>query len=190
MIVLVGPSGSGKSTLELWVCKQYGLNRVVSLTTRPPRQGEQDGVHYRFVTEEEFSRLDNEGKLAETAEYSGHLYGTLKDDIGDKKVIVVEPNGLEQLVEAVGRDKLIIFYIKVPERERIIRMLRRGDSVNNVIQRVKWDRLHFNYPLVRLLADFTIDNGNHFKFTAAAMGDKLESRGFYRKQCATEDGIW
>jgi guanylate kinase len=75
--VLSAPSGAGKTT----VCKAVierdpGIELSVSHTTRRPREGEQDGVHYHFVSAGEFRKLVGDGAFLEHAEYSGNLYGT------------------------------------------------------------------------------------------------------------------
>mgnify|MGYP002480521231 CR=1 FL=1 len=77
LIVLSGPSGVGKGT----VCSRLRslvpeLVYSVSATTRPPREGEVDGVHYFFKTREQFRAMIEAGELLEWAEYVGNYYGT------------------------------------------------------------------------------------------------------------------
>jgi guanylate kinase len=77
LIIVSGPSGSGKSSISSGALEALpGLRFSVSYTTRPPRGGEKDGVHYRFVTRGEFDRLIACGELLEWAEVYGNLYGT------------------------------------------------------------------------------------------------------------------
>jgi len=77
LVVISGPSGVGKSTIVDCVLRR-AANCVpsVSVTTRPPRGGERDGVDYFFVTGEEFERRRGAGELLEWAEVHGNLYGT------------------------------------------------------------------------------------------------------------------
>ena len=77
LTVLSGPSGVGKGTVVEAVRRRYPHIWVsVSVTTRPPRPGEREGVHYRFVTRAEYDALVRSGQLLEHAEFAGHGYGT------------------------------------------------------------------------------------------------------------------
>ena len=77
LTVLSGPSGVGKGTVVAEVRRRHPDVWVsVSVTTRRPRPGEQDGVHYHFVDDDEFDRLIATDGLLEWAEYAGNRYGT------------------------------------------------------------------------------------------------------------------
>jgi guanylate kinase len=77
LTVLSGPSGVGKGTVVAEVRRRHpDVWLSVSVTTRRPRPGEQDGVHYHFVDDAEFDRLIAEDGLLEWAEYAGNRYGT------------------------------------------------------------------------------------------------------------------
>jgi guanylate kinase len=77
LVVVSAPSGAGKSTVVARLLRETpGLRFSVSYTTRPPREGEQDGVEYYFVDRTTFERLRAEGRLLEWAEVHGNLYGT------------------------------------------------------------------------------------------------------------------
>ena len=80
MIVLVGESASGKSSIEKNLVDNYGYKKIVSYTTRQPRQGEVDGIDYHYISENQFIKLQNEGYFAEVGEYNGWHYGTAKND--------------------------------------------------------------------------------------------------------------
>ena len=87
LFVISGPSGTGKGTIcnELIAAAQPDeLCLSISVTTREPRKGEQDGVNYYFITEDEFSELRENGGLLEFAEVYGHHYGTPKQKVLDK----------------------------------------------------------------------------------------------------------
>jgi guanylate kinase len=77
-LVLFGPSGSGKSTLLQRLCAEFPntFGFSVSHTTRCPRPGEVDGVHYHFTTKEAMREAIAHGEFIESAEFSNNLYGT------------------------------------------------------------------------------------------------------------------
>ena len=79
LIVISGPSGTGKGTLcGRLLRNDPSLSFSVSATTRAPREGEIEGVHYFFVSEEKYDRLLEEDAFLEHATVHGHRYGTLK----------------------------------------------------------------------------------------------------------------
>lgn len=96
IVTLTAPTCSGKSTVEEEL-EKLGYKRAISHTTRPPREGEQNGVHYHFVDEPLFNDCHNQ--FIEKVIYGGYQYGvhescvnSLKD--GDTLVIVCEPSGV------------------------------------------------------------------------------------------------
>ena len=79
LLVLSGPSGVGKTTVAQRLLEEnVGLTKVVTCTTRKPREGEMDGVDYHFLSEEDFLRRVEVGEFLEHAEVYGRRYGTLK----------------------------------------------------------------------------------------------------------------
>ncbi len=83
LIVVSAPSGCGKGTLLGEAAKQTDFYYSVSATTRAPREGEKDGVNYRFMTRERFMEIAGGGGMLEYAEYCGNLYGTPKKAVDD-----------------------------------------------------------------------------------------------------------
>ena len=144
MIVLVGESASGKSSIEKNLVEHYGYNRIISYTTRPPRKedGEINGVHYHFINTETFMELKNQGFFAETTTYRGWYYGSAKVDCTDDKVCVMNPHGLRQLLK--NKDlNIVSFYINVPRRDRLIKILQRGDNIEEAYRRSVSDEGQF-----------------------------------------------
>src|SRR5260370_12865386 len=77
IFILSAPSGAGKTTIYRMALKAIGgLEFSVSLTTRAPREGEAEGIDYRFVSEDEFRRRQSSGELAESARVFESSYGT------------------------------------------------------------------------------------------------------------------
>lgn len=133
MIVIVGESGSGKSSIEKELEKNHNYNRVITYTTRPKREREQDGKDYYFVNDNSFLNLASHEFFVETTSFKGWYYGTPKDSCNEDSVIVVNPHGLRQL--KYKGIKFISFYIKVPREDRMIKMLQRGDNIEEAYRR-------------------------------------------------------
>lgn len=107
LLVLSSPSGGGKSTIARHLLSaREDLGYSVSATTRPPRAGEADGVHYHFLASAEFARRVDAGEFVEWAEYGGARYGTLKVEVervlgsGRHVVLDIEVAGARQVRKA------------------------------------------------------------------------------------------
>ena len=84
LVLYTGSSGVGKGTIMQELLKRdKNIRLSVSNTTRPPREGEIDGVHYNFVTKEQFESLIKKDGYLEYAEYCGNYYGTPKQQVED-----------------------------------------------------------------------------------------------------------
>ncbi|HIO65390.1 MAG TPA: guanylate kinase, partial [Planctomycetes bacterium] len=81
LVVLSGPSGVGKTAVSERLVREDGIVRAVTSTTRPPREGEIDGVDYHFLDRADFERQVKEGGFLEHAEVHGNLYGSPRDGI-------------------------------------------------------------------------------------------------------------
>jgi guanylate kinase len=97
LVVLSGPSGSGKTSIAREVCKRIGEDKTlfsISSTTRPPRDGEKDGIDYYFLTKEEFLEDIEKGYFLEWAEVHGNYYGTsikpIEKAIKEKKIVFLD----------------------------------------------------------------------------------------------------
>lgn len=104
IITIAGPSGSGKTILSKLLCEEKGMYNMVSTTTRQPRQGEEHGKDYFFVTKEEFLKDLEANKFIENVDYNGNLYGVSVQEVlkafeADRPAVVVaEPHGVEQIL--------------------------------------------------------------------------------------------
>lgn len=146
MLVLIGRSCTGKDTIKNILVKEYGMERTVTCTSRPPRDGEIDGVDYHFMKSGYFTEVHD--LFAETTGYqvaSGEtwLYGSLKKDYkdSDNKVIILNPDGLK----AVRQKGIPIFAVEISSPDNIIkgRQLHRGDDPEEAARRFDQDILDF-----------------------------------------------
>lgn len=117
LIILAAPSGSGKSTLVKMLFEDFEqLKFSVSATTRSPREGEEDGVHYHFLSKEKFQeRIDANDFLEWEEFYSGTRYGTLRSEV-DKKLktgyfvlLDIDVKGAVNMKQIYGENCLSLF---------------------------------------------------------------------------------
>lgn len=139
MIVLVGPSASGKTEAAKLLYSIYGIKKVITHTTRPMRIGEKDDVDYHFVSKEEFLKLKEKNYFIETTLYNGNYYGTSKSEVSDNKVLIVDPNGVKSIL-SLNDPRIIIFRLNADSTTRFNRMIIRGDSIENIEQRISKDK--------------------------------------------------
>ncbi|MDI9413414.1 MAG: guanylate kinase [Bacillota bacterium] len=140
LIVLSGPSGSGKNSVINAVFPTIpNLKYSISVTTRPPRSGEVDGVNYFFRTEEEFDQLIEDGLLLEWASFVGYRYGTPKSfvqdqiDSGNAVIMDVDIQGAIQIREKMP--EAIFVFLLPPTWEELRRRLKlRGSDSTDVIK--------------------------------------------------------
>ena len=142
LIVLSGPSGSGKNTVcdEL---KKSNLNiwESISMTSRKPRKGEEDGKAYYFVSEEKFEQNIKEDKMLEYAKFAGNYYGTPRASVqehldkGEDVILVIEIQGALQIKQKIPH-ALFIFLLPPSMRELKRRLTdRRTESKEKVMER-------------------------------------------------------
>ena len=140
LIVFSGPSGCGKGTLVSEILKRRDDTVLsVSVTTRAPREGEIDGVHYYFITNEQFERMIAEDALLEYARYSGNYYGTPRAAVenqlraGRNVILEIEVQGAMQVMS--NCDEYVSVFLTVPSMEELERRLRgRGTEEESRIQ--------------------------------------------------------
>ena len=141
VIVITGPSGVGKGTLIRALRERVPeLELAVSATTREPRAGEQPGVDYHFLDDDEFQRRVERGDFVEHARYSGRRYGTLREELerrGGRPVLLeIEVQGARQVREAIP--EAVQVFIEPPSEEALrTRLIGRGtDSPEQVEARL------------------------------------------------------
>lgn len=164
-IVLCGKTASGKSTTQTVLCEKYGLKKIVTFTTRPPRKGEINGISYNFVSRETFLELVDEGffleyKVYKTCDEDGNLkeewyYGTSKISMkDDNSCVVLSPSGLRALQDE--KIEHYSFYLDVDEESLRRKQMERLDNVYEAERRIAADNLDFLG--IEKSVDFMIDN--------------------------------
>lgn len=172
MIVLVGESASGKSSIEKFLVDNYGYNKIVSYTTRSPRPNEINGIDYNFISVDSFNKLKKQGFFAETATYNEWNYGVAKKDCTDDKVVVLTPYGLRQVSKIDGIN-VKSFYINVSRRDRLTKILQRGDNIEEAYRRSLSDVGQFDG--IEDEVDYIISNDG-YKKSIAEMAREVHSR--------------
>jgi guanylate kinase len=144
VFVITGPSGVGKGTLIRSLRERMPeLELSVSATTRRPRPGEEDGVDYHFLGDDEFQRRVDAGDFVEHATYSGRRYGTLRSELerrlraGHPVVLEIEVQGARQVRETLP--EALQVFIAPPSREALrARLVGRGtDDAEQVAARLR-----------------------------------------------------
>ena len=142
MFVLSSPSGAGKTTLSRRLLdNDAGVQMSVSVTTRPPRPGEQDGRDYHFIDAARFEKMARQGDLLEFAQVFDHRYGTPRRPVeqalaqGRDVLFDIDWQGTQQLREKAASDVVSVFILppSVGELER--RLHTRAQDTDEVIRR-------------------------------------------------------
>ncbi|MBE5811916.1 MAG: guanylate kinase [Clostridiales bacterium] len=140
LLVISGPSGTGKGTLiEKLMKEDPTLVFSVSATTRAPRPGEIDGVHYHFVSNEKYDALVAEGAFVEYATVHGNRYGTLRSEVyqrlerGENVVLDIDVQGALNVI-ASEKEKVSIFLLPPSLKELRRRLTERGTETPEQVE--------------------------------------------------------
>ncbi len=140
MLVLSSPSGAGKSTLARdLLAKDDAITLSVSVTTRPPREGEVDGRDYYFITQSKFDEMRDGGELLEWAEVFGNSYATpraaVEEALADGQDVLfdIDWQGTQQLVSAMADDLVRVFILPPSAAALSERLINRAQDSSAVV---------------------------------------------------------
>lgn len=147
-IIILGKTCSGKTTFAKKMSELLGIKRLVTYTSRPPREGEEDKADYNFVTKEFFKNHEDDfvAKSAfEVEPYGMCYYGVKKSDLlnNENKILVIEPGGYYDILQKVGNENIFSIYI----------MTKNSDAAGRYIEREKDNPHAFNEVRKRLARD-------------------------------------
>ncbi|XP_052862431.1 uncharacterized protein LOC128269108 isoform X3 [Anopheles cruzii] len=168
-LVICGPSGSGKSTLLKKLFKEFPdtFGFSVSHTTRKPRPGEENGIHYHFVSVEEMQGAIENGEFIETAVFSGNMYGTSKKAVenvqhqGKVCVLDIEIEGVKQIRNSDRLNPLLVF-VNPPSVDELERRLRgrKTETEESLQKRLNTARIEIEYGTTSGNFHVVIQNNN------------------------------
>lgn len=161
LLVISGPSGTGKGTLIKRLMEEDPtLVFSVSATTRAPRPGEIDGVHYHFVSNEKYDELVAEGAFVEYANVHGKRYGTLRSEVygrlekGENVVLDIDVQGALNVI-ANEKEKVSIFLLPPSMKELRRRLTDRGtetpEQIETRLHNAIWEitqKDHYEYKVI------------------------------------------
>lgn len=134
VLALFGKSGAGKDTIQKWLTTNYNMNGIISCTTRPPRDYERDGIHYHFLSNEEFAQKVLNMSMLEATVFNDWCYGTPIESLKEDRINVGVFNiqGIECLLQDNRLDILPIF-IDCSDKKRLLRNIKR-EKVPNCLE--------------------------------------------------------
>lgn len=142
LYIISAPSGCGKGTLIKELRKRFELHYSISCTTRSPREGEIDGVHYYFTDRDDFERLISEDGFLEYAQFSGNFYGTPRAAVEEKLssgidvLLEIEPQGAFQ-VKAKMPEAVMIFILPPSVASLDRRLHRRAEESGETEEQIQ-----------------------------------------------------
>lgn len=161
VVAIIGKAGSGKDSLLRNVLKltDNSFHKIVTNTTRPPREKEKQGIDYNFLTEEEYFKKKKNNEILESAEYRGWYYSTSYDNLDENK-INIGVFGPYSLLNIINNQNIDIFpiYVECSNKERLMRQLKREKEpdVDEIIRRYGTDKNDFQYLFANLPKDLQV----------------------------------
>ena len=141
-IILVGPSATGKNFIRE-TFRKVGYKIDCSYTSRPPREGEVDGIDYYFITEQEFKERIEDQLFYEWVKYEDTYYGTGRYEWFNSDVFIMETDGINKIYKK-DRNQCLVIYVNTPLNIRIKRMQDRGWDETKISSRRLVDAQKFS----------------------------------------------
>lgn len=139
LFILSSPSGAGKSTISRLLLKDEQLELSVSVTTRKKRPSEVNGLHYHFISKEEFEYKRDRDEFIEWAEVHGNYYGTLRETVenalsaGHDMLFDIDYQGTKQMQKKMPEDTVSVFILPPSMKELVARLHRRAEDSQDII---------------------------------------------------------
>ena len=187
LFIISGPAGSGKTTICDGLMEKETLQRIVTSTTRSPRQGEIDGLDYHFLNTQDFEIKISEDAFYEYATVHNNYYGTQKADIikpvlsGQNLLLNIDVQGAKTITEKASADEvlkghIVTIFIMPPSLEELDARLRnRGTDSDEEIER----RL--------IVARSEMEQQKHYNYTITSQSksaDLITALDIYKKEVA------
>lgn len=157
LIILTGKTASGKDTIISALLQKYpDFKKIITTTSRIPRDNEQDDIDYHFLTRDQFKKKIASAEFAEYVEYGGNLYGTykaeLKKALSQNTLWKIDPSRAGKIRQLIKRDLLVI-YITVSDEVVLERLRKRNLSEEEIDKRMAddaaiWQEFGKNYDYV------------------------------------------
>lgn len=157
LIILTGKTASGKDTIIAAILQKFpDLKKVLTSTSRPPREGEVSSVDYDFLSEHEFRQKIDNGDFLEYVEYGGNFYGTEKSQIreGEDLIWKIDPS-MAGKAKKLFPDSVTI-YVSVNDRVVLERLRERGLPEGEISKRMLDDQKFWN--LYKDKYDYIVEN--------------------------------
>jgi guanylate kinase len=187
LFIISGPAGSGKTTICDGLMEKENLQRIVTSTTRSPRQGEIDGLDYHFLNSQDFEIKISQDAFYEYATVHNNYYGTQKADIikpvlsGQNLLLNIDVQGAKTITEKASADEvlkghIVTIFIMPPSLEELDARLRnRGTDSDEEIER----RL--------IVARSEMEQQKHYNYTITSQSksaDLITALDIYKKEVA------
>jgi len=171
IFVISAPSGTGKTTIQRLLLEAIpSLKSIITCTTRKPRNGEKNGVDYKFLTEKDFKEKIKKGEFLEYANVYGNFYGTPKKEVmeklnkGENVLLVIDTQGGIS-VKKIFPDAVLIGILPPSAKEQEKRLRRRGDiseeEIKKRLEAAKDERKillkYYNYRVINKEIEKTVE---------------------------------
>ena len=196
LTILIGKSGSGKDAVQRQLCgteherERFGeflfFERIITTTTRPMREKEQEGIDYNFISKEDFLKGIKEDRFIEYRSYDTLVnnkpdtwyYGTPKRELDKDKdyVIILDAQGAKDFVNHYGRENCFVVSIEVPDEIRERRAMKRGSfDKTEWNRRLADDKIKFSEENIESVANFHTENTGTLDIVLEDINNALKS---------------